>query len=226
MIIPQQRQVLHCSKRHLGLCAYRPVWEAMQRFTQQRDESTVDELWLLQHEPIYTLGVNSKNRHIIDAGKITVMQTDRGGQVTYHGPGQLVIYTLLDLRRLGLGVRKLVEQIEQAVLDLLSTWGINATRIASAPGIYIAKKKICSLGLRVRRHCCFHGLSLNVDMDTTPFAGINPCGLAALEMTQLSHFGINYPISDIANRLVDHLALHLGYAYVTDADNKHGIDLP
>ncbi|NOX77147.1 MAG: lipoyl(octanoyl) transferase LipB [Gammaproteobacteria bacterium] len=171
--------------RHLGLRDYPDVWHDMQRFTDTRTPDTRDEIWVLEHPPVFTLGLNGKPEHILDPGDIPVVKCDRGGQVTYHGPGQLIIYLLLNLRRRELGVKTLVREIEQAIIDLLQDNGIHGQRREGAPGIYVDDAKIAALGLRVRRGCCYHGLSFNVDMDLEPFSRINPCGFAGLKITQL-----------------------------------------
>ena len=196
--------------RHLGSIAYDPVWRDMQRFTAERDANTADELWLLEHPPVFTLGRNGKPEHVHDTGEILVIQVDRGGQVTYHGPGQLVAYAMLDLRRRGIGVQSLVRLLEQAVIDLLAAYGIAAQRRNRAPGVYVDDRKIAALGLRVRRGCSFHGLSLNVDMDLAPFRMINPCGYEGLEVTQMSALGINAPFEHIAMQLSQHIGRLLG----------------
>lgn len=172
--------------RQLGLCDYREVWEAMRAFTQERDADTPDELWLLQHHPVFTQGQAGKAEHILDPHDIPVVQSDRGGQVTYHGPGQLVIYFLLDVRRRGLGVRALVDMIEQSVLEVLAGYGLVGELRSKAPGVYVQGRKIAALGLRIRKGCSFHGLSFNIDMDLAPFSWINPCGYQGLEATQLA----------------------------------------
>jgi lipoyl(octanoyl) transferase len=187
--------------RRLGRVAYEPVWQDMQRFTSERDADTADELWLLEHPPVFTLGRNGKPEHVHDTGDIPLIQVDRGGQVTYHGPGQLVAYLLLDLNRRGLGVQSLVGLLEQAVIDLLATHAVRGERRDKAPGVYVDGRKIAALGLRVRRGCSFHGLSLNVDMDLAPFDMINPCGYRGLEVTQTSALGIEAPVDDIATQL-------------------------
>ena len=171
--------------RDLGLRDYQPVWDEMREFTSTRDNNTNDEIWLLQHPPVFTLGLNGKPEHILNAGDIPVVKCDRGGQVTYHGPGQLVVYTLLDLKRLKLGIKQLVTRLEQAVIDTLSMQQINAGRKPNAPGIYVDGAKIGALGLRVKRGCSYHGLSLNVSMDLEPFSRINACGFEDLESVQL-----------------------------------------
>jgi lipoyl(octanoyl) transferase len=194
---------------------YQLTWQAMQRFTTQRQADTPDQLWIVKHDPVYTLGRNAKPEHLFAANDIPVIQVDRGGQVTYHGPGQAVIYLLLDLKRSGLDVRTLVQGMEQAVIDLLhdllDSQGIAAHRKAGAPGVYILGKKIAALGLRVRRGCCYHGLSLNIEMDLRPYEQINPCGYKDLEVTQLADWitSVDYP--EITSQLVRHLVDHLGY---------------
>lgn len=195
----------------MGLRDYEPVWRQMQAFTAARDDTTPDELWLLQHSPVYTQGQAGKPEHILDPGPIPVINIDRGGQVTYHGPGQLVVYTLLDLARQRLGVRQLVSGLEQSVVDLLATFDIPAAADSKAPGVYVEGRKIASLGIRVRRGRCYHGLSLNVDMDLRPFLGINPCGHPSLEVTQLRDLGIEMSVETAADTLLPHLCRHLGY---------------
>ena len=182
----------------LGLCDYVETWAAMREFTETRDADTTDEIWLLEHPPVYTLGRNGDRAHILKAGDSPVVESDRGGQVTYHGPGQLVAYTLFDLNRLGIGVRSLVTGLENAVIGTLSQYGVKAQARRDAPGVYVDGKKIASLGLRIRKGCSYHGLSLNVDMDLSPFAAINPCGYAGLEVTQLADFGVGARIMEVA----------------------------
>ena len=189
----------------LGLRPYLPVWQDMQRFTDQRTVTTEDELWLVQHPPVYTLGKNSKAEHILDPGDIPLVQSDRGGQVTYHGPGQLIVYTLLDLTRMHIGIRELVTRIENSVIALLDEYAINAYARKDAPGVYVDGKKIAALGLRVRRGRCFHGVALNVDMDLEPFERINPCGYQGLEITQLSALVDALEFSQVEERLLAHL---------------------
>jgi lipoyl(octanoyl) transferase len=172
--------------RRLGLREYEPTWRAMREFTDRRGPDTCDELWLLEHPPVFTLGQAASPAHLLNPGDIPVIRVDRGGQVTYHGPGQLVAYLLLDLRRSGLGVKGLVRLLEQAVIDLLAGYGIASEPRADAPGVYVGGAKIASLGLRVRRGCSFHGLSLNVDSDLEPFSRINPCGYPGLAVTRLA----------------------------------------
>jgi lipoyl(octanoyl) transferase len=203
--------------RQLGRRGYEPVWRAMQAFTDARDSDTPDELWLVEHDPVFTLGQAGKWEHVLGPGDIPVVPVDRGGQVTYHGPGQLVAYPLLDLRRLGIGVRELVQRIEQAVIDTLATWDIVAQRRAGAPGIYVGEAKIMALGLRVRRGCSFHGLAFNVAMDLAPYARINPCGFRGLQVTQVLDLGGPGTPAEVAGILVPALADQFGLAPVASA---------
>lgn len=196
--------------RRLGVRDYQPVWRAMQEYTERRGADSGDELWLVEHPPVFTVGLNGKPEHLLAPGDIPVVQIDRGGQVTYHGPGQLVIYPLLDLRRLKLGVRHLVTSLEQAVIDLLADYGITAVGRRDAPGVYVDGAKIAALGLRVRRGCSYHGLSLNVAMDLEPFARINPCGYPDLRVTQLSALAGPVEMAAVAQGLSVHLARGLG----------------
>lgn len=198
--------------RHLGLVAYEPTLDAMRQLTAERDEQTPDEIWLLQHQSVFTQGQAGKAEHLLAPGTIPVIQVERGGQVTYHGPGQLVAYLMLDLRRLGLGVRELVTAMEQSLVDLLATYGVRAAPKPDAPGVYVDGDKIASLGLRVRRGCSFHGLALNVDMDMSPFLRINPCGYAGLKMVQLADLiDRPAPLDQVAERLEVALRHRLGY---------------
>lgn len=190
--------------RHLGLRHWEETSLAMHQFTDLRDSETGDEVWLVEHYPVFTQGQAGKASHLLNPGDIPVVQSDRGGQVTYHGPGQIIMYTLIDLKRRSLGVRQLVSAIEQTVVDTLADFGLMAKVKADAPGVYIEQKKICSLGLRIRRGCSFHGLALNVTMDLAPFERINPCGYAGLKMTQLSEVQNAVEISDVQSRLVKH----------------------
>lgn len=176
--------------RSLGRVEYEPTWRAMQAFTSQRVADTPDELWLLEHPPVYTLGQAGKREHLIAATDVPVVPIDRGGQITYHGPGQAVVYVLVDLRRRGYGIRELVARMEQAVIDLLAGQGVTAGRLAGAPGVYVDGAKIAALGLRIKHGCTYHGLALNVDMDLAPFAAINPCGYPGLRVTQCRDLGI------------------------------------
>lgn len=191
--------------RQLGLQDYQTVWHSMQQFTAERTPETIDEIWITEHSPVYTLGLNGKHEHVLHAGDIPVLETDRGGQVTYHGPGQLVVYFLMDLRRLAMGPRQAVTLLENAMVNTLSQYGVSAQARADAPGVYVEGKKIGALGLRIKRGCSYHGLSLNNDMDLTPFQHINPCGYAGLQVTQLADFGINIHTPELAVPLVHHL---------------------
>jgi lipoyl(octanoyl) transferase len=198
--------------RHLGLVDYLPTLEAMRSFTAERDEQTADEIWLLQHPRVFTQGQAGKAEHLLAPGDIPVVQVERGGQVTYHGPGQLVAYLMLNLRRQKLGVRELVTAMENALVDVLAGYGIEAAPKADAPGVYVAGDKIASLGLRVRNGCSFHGLALNVDMDMSPFQRINPCGYAGLKMIQLKDLLKAPPaLDEVAQRLERALRERLGY---------------
>lgn len=198
--------------RSLGCQPYRFVWRAMQAFTEARHEDTGDEFWAVEHPPVYTLGRNARREHLLAPGAIPVVQVDRGGQVTYHGPGQAVLYTLVDLRRRGHGVRWLVSALENAVIDLVADYGIQATARPDAPGVYVDGAKIASLGLRVRRGCSYHGVSLNVAMDLAPFSGINPCGYPGLAVTQLQALGIPTEVDAVFPALAQRAARRLGYA--------------
>ena len=198
-----ERNIL--SVRYRGLADYAATWLEMQAFTDTRTPVSPDELWLLQHPPVFTLGRNGKTEHLRDPGDIPVMHVDRGGQVTYHGPGQLVVYLLLDMKRRRLGIQALVRLLEQSIIQLLADYSISAGRREKAPGVYVDGRKIAALGLRVRRGCCYHGLSLNVNMDLSPFSMINPCGFAGLEVTQLHDLGIDLPLDVIAAHYRRHL---------------------
>ncbi|AHL77006.1 lipoate--protein ligase [Stutzerimonas stutzeri] len=199
--------------RELGLVEYQTAWQAMQRFTNGRLPVTDDEIWMLQHPPVFTQGQAGKAEHLLLPGDIPVVQADRGGQVTYHGPGQLVCYLMLDVRRLGIGVRELVSRIELSLIDLLASYDVQAFAKPDAPGVYVNGAKIASLGLRIRNGRSFHGLALNVDMDLEPFGRINPCGYAGMTMTQLADL-VAGPIafSEVSARLREQLVKHLGYA--------------
>ncbi len=191
--------------RKLGLQPYEPVWRAMQHYTEQRGAKSADELWVVEHNPIYTLGLNGKTEHILNTTKTPIINIDRGGQVTYHGPGQLIIYLLFDLKRHNWGVRHLVTTIESSIIELLADYRITAHARADAPGVYVNQAKIAALGLRIRRHCSYHGLSLNVNMDLTPFDHINPCGHAGMAVTQLSEQGITENLESVADKLLNKL---------------------
>ncbi|MHB1332166.1 MAG: lipoyl(octanoyl) transferase LipB [Sulfuriferula sp.] len=195
--------------RHLGRVEYLPTWQAMQDFTARRDAMTADEIWLLQHPPVYTLGQAGKPEHLLDDIGIPLVRIDRGGQITYHGPGQVVAYLLVDLKRRGFGVRELVTRMEQAVIDLLAEHDIRAERRADAPGVYVAGAKIAALGLRIKRGCSYHGLALNADMDLTPFSHINPCGYPAMAVTQTRDTGIAATPAELAETLATHLSRHI-----------------
>lgn len=195
--------------RHLGLRDYETVWREMQHFTDTRSADTADEIWLLQHPPVFTLGLNGKREHILDPGDIPVVKCDRGGQVTYHGPGQLVAYLLLDMRRHKLGVKALVSKIEQAVIDLLADYQIHGQRREGAPGIYVDGAKIAALGLRIRKGCSYHGLSLNIDMDLEPFSRINPCGFEGLATDQVRHHMPTVDLQATATGLIEQLKRQL-----------------
>ena len=199
--------------RRLGLADYAPVWRAMQAFTDGRDDATGDEFWLVQHPPVFTQGQAGRAEHVLTPGDIPVIQVDRGGQVTYHGPGQIVGYPLIDLRRLGIGVKDFVNRIEEALIRVLAGHGVTGERVAGAPGIYVAGAKIASLGLRVRRGCSFHGLAFNIDMDLEPFRRINPCGYAGLEVTQLSALA-PVEIAAVERQLIEEFSALLGYSEV------------
>ncbi len=188
--------------RNLGLVDYMETWQAMKDFTKTRDSDTPDELWLLEHHPVFTQGQAGKTEHLLNPGSIPVVQTDRGGQVTYHGPGQLVVYCLLDLKRLGLCIRDLVTLLETTVIEFLAEHNIDAKARADAPGVYIDNAKIASVGLRVSRGCTYHGLSFNLDMDLEPFARINPCGLVGINVTQLSAYNALENVTPINDKLV------------------------
>jgi lipoyl(octanoyl) transferase len=196
--------------RHLGLVEYEPTWRAMQRFTDERDPDTPDEIWFLEHPPVFTLGMNASAAHVLSPGDIPVVQIDRGGQVTYHGPGQLVVYPLIDLRRSGLGIRDLITALERSVIDLASEIGAVAECRRAAPGVYVAGKKLASVGIRVRRGASYHGLALNVNLDLEPFRRINPCGYPGLEMTQLAELGGPGSVGAAAARLEPILLRALG----------------
>ena len=197
--------------RSLGRREYEPLWRSMQAFTNSRGDETPDEIWFPEHPPVFTLGLNASREHVLAPGDIPVIQIDRGGQVTYHGPGQLMVYPLIDLRRAGLGVRDLVTALEQSIIDLAAQYNIVAASRADAPGVYVQGKKIGSVGLRVRRNSSYHGMALNVDMDLEPFTRINPCGFEDLEVTDLAELGVTKDLSELARDLEPYLLRHLGF---------------
>ncbi|MFI3274025.1 lipoyl(octanoyl) transferase LipB [Vibrio sp.] len=200
--------------KKLGRQDYEPVWKAMHKFTDERTEEDVDQIWLVEHNPVFTQGQAGKAEHVLNAGDIPVIQSDRGGQVTYHGPGQLVAYFLINIRRKKLGVRDLVTHIEHLVINTLKAYNIDSAARPDAPGVYVDGKKICSLGLRIRRGCSFHGLALNVDMDLSPFLRINPCGYQGMEMAQVSQLGGPSELENVEQQLIQELVELLGYDQV------------
>ena len=197
-------------RRFPGLTPYEPMWRAMQAFTDARGPETADELWVVEHQPVFTLGQAGKWEHVLMPGDIPVVSVDRGGQVTYHGPGQIVAYPLIDLRRSGIGVREFVQRIEQALIDTLAEWNVIAVRKDGAPGVYVNGAKIAALGLRVRRGCTFHGLAFNIAMDLEPFNRINPCGFRGLEVVQLADLGGPSRLADVETVLIAELARQFG----------------
>lgn len=201
--------VLHC--RDLGVVEYADSWSRMKDFTQTRDKQAADQIWVLQHPQVFTQGQAGKAEHLLMPGDIPVVQADRGGQVTYHGPGQLIAYVMVDLKRAGIGVRDLVTLLENAIINTLAQYHISAYAKADAPGVYVDEKKIASLGLRVRRGCSFHGLALNVDMDLTPFDRINPCGYQGLQMIDMARLNQDVAFSNVVVQLAHQLADLLGY---------------
>lgn len=210
--IPTSNQERDLVVRYLsGLVDYEPTWQAMQLYTDSRSEHSDDQLWVLQHHSVFTQGQAGKAEHLLSPGNIPVVQVDRGGQVTYHGPGQLVVYLLLDIDRMGVGARQLVTLIENSIVSTLKLLAIDAEARQDAPGVYVDGRKIASIGLRIRKGRCFHGLSINIDMDLSPFKLINPCGYSGLEMTQLSEFENWEPVEPFAGRLVDALREQFGY---------------
>jgi lipoyl(octanoyl) transferase len=200
--------------KKLGRQDYEPVWKAMHKFTDERTDEDVDQIWLVEHNPVFTQGQAGKAEHVLNAGDIPVIQSDRGGQVTYHGPGQLVAYFLINIRRKKFGVRDLVTHIENLVINTLKAYNIDSTARPDAPGVYVDGKKICSLGLRIRRGCSFHGLALNVDMDLSPFQRINPCGYQGMEMAQVSQLGGPSELENVEQQLIQELVELLGYDQV------------
>jgi len=212
--------------RHLGLAAYEPTWRAMQRFTDSRDSSTPDEIWFVEHPPVFTLGLNASREHLLSPGDIPVVQIDRGGQVTYHGPGQLVVYPLIDLRRRSLGVRELVVALENAIIAYVAELGLKATGLREAPGVYVDGAKLASVGLRIRRGASYHGLALNVSLDLSPFQRINVCGHRGLTVTrlvdhvaQLAEIDGAAAMDTVANGLKPHLLRELKFGPVHSAIN-------
>jgi len=195
--------------RSLGLQDYEPLWRDMQQFTETRSSLTPDEIWFTEHPPVFTLGLNASREHLLTPGDIPVIQVDRGGQVTYHGPGQLMIYPLIDLKRAGLGVRDLVTGLEQTVVDLLADFDIGAASRKDAPGVYVERRKVASVGLRVRRGGSYHGMALNIDVDLEPYSRINPCGFSDLEVTDVAALGVSESRTEIQERVQAHLLRHL-----------------
>lgn len=207
--------------RQLGLQAYLPIWQAMQNFTDNRDPETADEIWLVEHQAVFTQGQAGKDEHLLMPGDIPVVKVDRGGQVTYHGPGQQMMYILLNLKRNHLGVRSLVTALEQCVVNTLKEYSINAYPKVDAPGVYVEGKKICSIGLRIRKGCSFHGLALNVNMDLSPFQRINPCGYAGLEMIDCAQLNGPNTLAEAGTKLIDHLSALLG---IKKTDYREGFN--
>ena len=201
--------------RFRGLRPYEPTWRDMQRFTDERNADTRDEIWFVEHPPVFTLGMNAKPEHVLDPGTIPVVKIDRGGEVTYHGPGQLVVYPLLNLRRHALGVRELVVALENAVIDYLAGFGIESAGRREAPGVYVQGRKLASVGLRIRRGASYHGLSLNVALDLGPFERINVCGYRGLQVVQLSELGGPADVTTVARGLAPHLLQRLGYKAIS-----------
>ncbi len=197
--------------RYLGMQDYTDVWRAMLAFTTQRNAASASEIWIVEHPPVFTQGQAGKTEHLLDAGEIPVVHSDRGGQITYHGPGQLVCYLLLDLKEIGMGIRSLVNNIEESIIQLLNELGIAATRKPGAPGVYVDGAKIAAIGLRVKKHSTYHGLSLNVNMDLQPFSRINPCGYPGLAVTDMATLGIDTDVVSVAEKLTAKLAAILGY---------------
>ncbi|MAD89769.1 MAG: octanoyltransferase [Pseudoalteromonas sp.] len=207
--------------RQLGLRSYEPIWQKMQDFTDTRDDNSPDEIWFVEHEPVFTQGQAGKAEHVLAPGDIPVIQVDRGGQVTYHGPGQQMMYVLFNLRRLKIGVRELVTWLEECIVDMLKEYDINAYAKPDAPGVYVDDSKIASLGLRVRRGCSFHGLALNVNMDMSPFMRINPCGYAGMNMVQTSELNGPSQLDEVAQGLVKHMLKRLNAEHV---EHKEGFE--
>jgi lipoyl(octanoyl) transferase len=208
--------------RHLGLADYEPTWRAMQRFTDERGPSSADEIWFAEHPPVFTLGMNADVAHLLAPGDIPVVAIDRGGQVTYHGPGQLMVYPLIDLRRRSFGVRELVVALENAVIDCAAQFGVRAVGRRDAPGVYVGGAKLASIGLRIRRGACYHGLALNVSLDLEPFRRINPCGFPGLAVTRLADLCPAGDVSEVAAALTPHLLRTLGLQQAAPADARGG----
>lgn len=208
---------------YLGLKDYEPIWRAMQTFTDERDENTLDELWIVQHPPVFTQGQAGKPEHLLNPADIPVIQVDRGGQVTYHGPGQIVIYPLIDLKRHKIGIKALVNGIEEALIQTMTEYGVLAKRKEKAPGVYVDGKKIASLGLRVRKGCTFHGLAFNIRMDLEPFSRINPCGYVGLEVTQLSELNADIELEEVQEILINKLCEILNFTCKMGAAHQKNI---
>ena len=203
--------------RHLGLQPYEPTWRKMQQLTDHRDTDTVDEIWLLEHQPVFTQGQAGKAEHLLNTGDIPVVQVDRGGQVTYHGPGQLIVYLMINLRRRKIGVREIVTLMEHSIISVLADFSVPAYAKSDAPGVYVGDTKIASLGLRVRRGCSFHGLALNLNLDTAPFLRINPCGYAGMQMSNLADYVHDLDKQRVTGLMVDFFVKKIGYTTVTTA---------
>ena len=207
--------------RYLGITPYQETWQAMSNFTEQRDQNTINEIWLVEHSPEFTQGLAGKAEHLLTNSNIPVVKSDRGGQITYHAPGQLIAYLLINIRRKDFNVRSLVTIIEQAIIDVLADHNVNATAKPDAPGVYVDGRKIASLGLKIRKGCSFHGLALNVDMDLSPFLQINPCGYAGLEMTQCRDLGITSSVAELSPLLIEKLNQNLQYTQIESFINEH-----
>ena len=205
--------ILPPALKFFGLVPYEPTWQAMKQFTAERDTDTRDEIWILQHPPVYTQGLAGKPEHLLCANTIPVVKIDRGGQITYHGPGQIIAYLLLDLRRWKINVRELVTLMEQGVINILAQQGIQAQNREDAPGVYVNNAKIASLGLKIKKGCCYHGIAFNINMDMTPFNFINPCGYAGLRVTQTSDIGIKTPLVQLEQQLAENLIELLQHHY-------------
>ena len=207
--------------RYLGLQPYEQTWQAMSEFTEQRDQNSIDEIWLVEHTPVFTQGLAGKAEHLLTNSDIPVVKSDRGGQITHHAPGQLIAYLLINIRRKDFNVRSLVSIIEQAIIELLADFKVIALAKPDAPGVYVDGKKIASLGLKIRKGCSFHGLALNVDMDLSPFLQINPCGYAGLEMTQCRDLGITSSVAELSPLLIEKLNQNLQYTQIESFVNEH-----